>query len=296
MTAIDIAAAYQQCEHITRTEARNFSYGIRLLPGPKRGALSAVYAFARRVDDIGDSQASDEVRLAGLAAVRTALHQVIDAVETKRAFESDDLVLVALADAATRLPIPLAAFDELIEGCEDDVHGKRYDTIEDLVDYCRKVAGSIGRLSIGVFGVEDQERAAPLANSLGIALQLTNILRDIAEDAGNGRIYLPARDLDRFGCALGFDDQGNCTDAPEKIDALIRFEADRAREWYATGMRLIPMLDRGSAACCAAMAGIYRRVLERIATDPQYALRNRVSLSLWGKVTVAVKALSGAGR
>lgn len=236
------------------------------------------------------------MRLAGLAEVRVALHQVIDAVAASRPLVSDDLVLVALADAATRLPIPLAAFDELIEGCEDDVNGRRYDTIDELVDYCRKVAGSIGRLSIGVFGVSDQEQAAPLANSLGVALQLTNILRDIAEDAGNGRVYLPARDLDRFGCALGFDDQGNCTDAPEKFDALVRFEAERAREWYATGMRLIPMLDRGSAACCAAMAGIYRRVLERVAADPQYALRNRVSLSLWGKVTVAVKALSGAAR
>jgi squalene synthase HpnD len=298
VTATEIAAAYRYCEQLTRTQARNFSYGIRLLPPTKRAALSAVYAFARRVDDIGDGQQPADERLAGLEQARADLHVVIDAVAAGQSVAGTDLVLVALADAAGKLPIPLDAFDELIEGCEDDVRGTRYATADELVDYCRKVAGSIGRLSLGVFGTGNTpvEVAAPLANALGIALQLTNILRDVREDAGNGRVYLPAQDLDQFGCTLGFDEAGRSTDAPEKIAALLRFEAERAREWYATGLRLIPLLDRGSAASCAAMAGIYRRVLERIAADPAYAIEHRVSLSLWAKLGVAFSSMTKARR
>jgi phytoene synthase len=149
----DVAAAYAHCEQVTRTEARNFSFGIRLLSPPKRSALSAVYAFSRRVDDIGDSDAPAESRLADLAAARADLRRVADAASAGQPPATDDLVLVALADAAHRLPIPLDAFEELIDGCEDDVRGRRYATFEETTDYCRKVAGSIGRLSLGVFGV-----------------------------------------------------------------------------------------------------------------------------------------------
>ncbi len=196
--AIEIHAAYQHCEQVTRTQARNFSYGIRLLPADKRRALSAVYAFARRVDDIGDGSLPAQDKLVALAAARAS----VTTLAGPGADASKDPVLVALADAARRFEIPLGAFGELIDGCEADVRGTRYATFGELEHYCRCVAGSIGRLSLGVFGCKDTAVAAPLADALGVALQLTNILRDIREDFGNGRVYLPAEDLARFGAVL----------------------------------------------------------------------------------------------
>jgi squalene synthase HpnD len=285
---VSVSDAYRSCEQIVRTQARNFSYGIRLLPGPKRRALSAVYAFARRIDDIGDGDGPAHRRLAHLEEERAALH--------RRSPDPEDLVLVALKDAARRLPIPLAAFDELIDGCAADVRGATYARAEDVVGYCRSVAGSVGRLSLGVFGADDVEAATPLADALGVALQLTNILRDVREDRLIGRIYLPAEDLARFGCTLNLDYDGAFTDAPDRLAALIRFEADRARGWYLRGLRLLPLLDRRSAACTAAMAGIYQCLLERIATDPLAALTARSALPTWEKAMVAARALVGAGR
>jgi phytoene synthase len=301
---VDVAAAYHECETITRQQAKNFAYGIALLPGDKRRALSAVYAFARRIDDIGDGTLPVPEKVAQLAAARAAVTELAEASAADAA-ATGDLVLIALRDAANRFAVPLAAFGELIEGCEADVRGVSYATFADLEHYCRCVAGSIGRLSLGVFGCADPAVASPLADSLGVALQLTNILRDIREDLGNGRVYLPAEDLTRFGCALippepdGVGGEGKI-DSAGKIDGpmadLIRFEADRARHWYATGLQLIPMLDRRSAACTGAMAGIYRRLLEHIAARPQDALAERMSLPGREKAVIAVTALSGIGR
>jgi phytoene synthase len=196
-------------------------------------------------------------------------------------------VLIALDDAARRFPIPVEAFGEIVDGCVADVQGTSYATFDELLHYCRCVAGSVGRLSLGIFGAADLAQAAPLADALGVALQLTNILRDIREDYQNGRVYLPAEDLDRFGCSL------EAPQAPEPLARLVGFEAERARSWYATGMRLMPMLDRRSAASAGAMAGIYRRLLERIAAAPAEVLKGRLSLSTGEKVTVAVRSLAG---
>ena len=205
-----------------------------------------------------------------------------------------DPVLTALADAGRRFPIPLAAFGELIDGCEADVRGTSYATFDDLHHYCRCVAGSIGRLSLGVFGTGDVATAAPLADALGVALQLTNILRDIREDYGTGRVYLPAEDFKRFGTELRPNGSGGPAADPRLIE-LVVFEADRARDWYARGLRLMPMLDRRSAACTGAMAGIYYRLLQSIAASPDAVLHRRVSLSAGQKATVAARALTGAG-
>jgi phytoene synthase len=297
-TGTDIAAAYRHCETITRQQAKNFAYGIALLPGPKRRALSAVYAFARRVDDIGDGTLPVPDKIAALSECR-ALIASLAAGTIADAAATSDPVLLALRDAADKFAIPLAAFDELIDGCEADVRGVSYGSFEELRHYCRCVAGSIGRLSLGVFGSSDPLAAEPLADSLGVALQLTNILRDIREDLGNGRVYLPADDLDRFGCTLippGPDGAGGEGKMDGPMSDLIRFEADRARQWYGTGMQLIPMLDRRSAACTGAMAGIYRRLLEHIAASPQTALATRMSLPGREKAMIAAQALAGLGR
>ena len=296
--AASVDAAYRQCELITRTQAKNFAYGIALLPGPKRRALSAVYAYARRIDDIGDGTLPEPAKLAALAAERAAITKLAES-DAAAAATTGDPVMIALRDAADRFAVPLAAFGELIEGCEADVRGVEYRTFEDLRYYCRCVAGSIGRLSLGVFGSSDPQVAESLADDLGVALQLTNILRDIREDLGNGRVYLPAEDLDRFGCTL--TPPGPAGEGGEgKIDGpmadLIRFEADRARQWYATGLQLLPLLDRRSAACTGAMAGIYRRLLEHIAARPDEALAMRMSLPGREKAMIAAVALAGLGR
>jgi len=200
-------------------------------------------------------------------------------------------VLTALADAAGRFDIPLAAFGELIDGCEADVRGTSYRTFEDLLHYCRCVAGSIGRLSLGVFGTSDVATAAPLADALGVALQLTNILRDIREDYAGGRVYLPAEDFERFGCTLpgGPADRG-------KLAELVEFEAQRATTWYTRGLALMPLLDWRSAASAGAMAGIYFRLLKQIAAAPQSVLDRRVSLSTGEKAMVAARSLATAVR
>ena len=288
--AADVGAAYRYCEQVTRTQARNFSYGIRLLPPGKRQALSAVYAYARRIDDIGDGTLPAAEKLAALAAARETV--VALAADPSPAAAGDDQVIVALADAARRHPIPLGAFAELIEGCEADVRGTTYATHQHLEHYCRCVAGSIGRLSLGVFGSRDPQAAEPLADALGVALQLTNILRDVREDLGNGRVYLPAEDLDRFGVTLRPQRAGPLAGDRALAD-LVRFEARRALAWYATGMRLLPLLDRRSAASAGAMAGIYLRLLRQIAAAPQAALAERQSLPATAKLMVAVRALAG---
>ncbi|RKS68867.1 farnesyl-diphosphate farnesyltransferase [Actinomadura pelletieri DSM 43383] len=290
--------AYRHCERVVREEARNFSYGIRLMPPPKRRAMSAIYAFARGVDDIGDGPEPACVRLDLLDRSRRRLGTVREVLRRRadvQALEGHP-VLTALSDAADRYPIPLDAFDELIDGCEDDVRDADYKTFDDLLRYCRRVAGSVGRLSLGVFGSDGRQRAEGLADSLGVALQLTNILRDLREDRLAGRAYIPAEDLDRFGCTLRLDDSGMFVDPPSRLNELIGFQAERARAWYAEGLRLLPLLDRRSAACTAAMAGIYRRLLETIAEHPSAALNTRVSLPAWQKAVVAARALSGVER
>ncbi len=289
---MDVTEAYQYCEQVTSTEARNFSYGIKLLPQAKRRALSAVYAFARRIDDIGDGTLPAADKLAALAEARTTVAALAEGRPP-----AGDPVLTALDDAARRFPIPVGAFGEIIDGCVADVQGTSYATFDELHHYCRCVAGSVGRLSLGVFGAADLSAAAPLADALGVALQLTNILRDIREDYQNGRIYLPADDLARFGCSpdalAGLNGINGLNGTAEPLTRLVGFEAERARSWYATGLRLLPMLDRRSAASAGAMAGIYRRLLERIAAAPAEVLKGRLSLSTGEKVTVAVRSLAG---
>jgi 15-cis-phytoene synthase len=267
-------AARRHCAQITRSQAANFYYGMRLLPAPKRAALFAIYAFARRVDDIGD----------GTLGVDEKRRLLDGAAESLSGPPDGDLVLVALRGAERRFPLPRQSFLDLIDGVRMDVEGANYDRFDELVVYCRRVAGSIGRLCVAVFGSDDAQ-AGELADDLGVALQLTNILRDVREDAARGRTYLPAEDLARFGAP-----------GPQSIGPLVAFESARAREWYARGLQLTPMLDRRSAACVLAMSGIYRRLLERIESDPRAILERRVSLAPLTKLTVAASSLLGVGR
>lgn len=279
------AEAYQRCEEITRNEARNFSYGIRLLPKPKRRAMSALYAMARRIDDVGDGPLPPNEKLTGLAQIRAD----IDTLAGGGLSDADDPVLAGLRHAIDHFPIPVAALNEIVAGCEQDAVGKVYDTIADTEQYCRLVAGSVGRLSLGVFGTSgDPDVASELADVLGVALQLTNILRDIVEDRGMGRVYLPTADIERFGCAP------DLTGPPDAVGALVAFEAERAERHFAEGLKLLDMLDHRSRACTGAMAGIYHRLLARIAASPTAVMEGRMSVPTSEKLWVAVRSLAGA--
>jgi phytoene synthase len=294
--------AYAQCEQITWEQARNFAYGIRLLPPDKRRALAAVYAYARRIDDIGDGDLPAQEKTAQLEAARQQVKTLVAKVKgdaQAAALDDEDPVLVALADTGARFPTPLEAFEELIDGCLADVNQATYKTFDDLLWYCRCVAGSIGRLSLGIYGPTHPERQNKLADDLGVALQLTNILRDVREDFLNDRVYLPKEDLDKFG--IEFAPFGSPEPFPgEAMQArfanLVEFEANRAREWYGSGLRLLATIDRRSAACTGAMAGIYRRLLERIARNPHAVLEGRQSLPGSEKLLVAAEALAGFDR
>jgi phytoene synthase len=289
------AEAYAACEQITWEQARNFAYGIRLLPPPKRRALAAVYAFARRIDDIGDGDLPAADKTAALEAARVQ----VGALAAGDNPDESDPVLVALADVGQRFAVPLGAFGELVDGCLADVNGASYKSFDDLLWYCRCVAGSIGRLSLGVYGASEPEKQAKMADDLGVALQLTNILRDVREDYRNSRVYLPAEDLTKFGLEVapfGEPDPFPATAMQARFASLVEFEAARAREWYASGLRLLATIDRRSAACTGAMAGIYRRLLERIARRPGAVLEGRMSLPAGEKVLVAAQALAGIDR
>lgn len=281
---MNVEQAYGECERLTREQARNFFYGIRLLPPPKRRALSAVYAFARRIDDIGDGELPAQRKLIGLDEADKQLREL--------GGPSDDAVLVALHDAARRYDLPLDAFGDLIEGCRADVRGVSYDNYAQLEHYCRCVAGSIGRLSLAVFGSSDGVDVE-LADTLGVALQLTNILRDVVEDRRQDRIYLPADELRQFGCTLELDADGNLVDDRDGLFALFEYQAARAEQQYATGLRLLEHVDWRSRACCAAMAGIYHRLLRRMTLRPWLVLGTRTSLPDWEKIAVAARALTG---
>lgn len=275
---MDLETAYQRCAEITAREAKNFSYGIRLLPMPKRKAMCAVYAMARRIDDIGDGDMPPSGKQAALAEIRKQLEGLPG--------DAGDPVAVALDDAAARYDLPLDEFGQLIDGCEMDVNGTSYQTLDDLVGYCRRVAGSIGRLSLSVFGTRYPESAVPRAEALGVALQITNILRDVVEDRSMGRVYLPQEHAERVGCAP------DLSGPPDKLAELIAFETPHARDWFARGLELLPLLDRRSRGCVAAMAGIYRRLLHRIERDPSAVLRGRISLPATEKLWIAARAVT----
>jgi phytoene synthase len=276
------------CEQIVGSQAKNFSYGIRLLPGPKRRALSAIYAFARRVDDIGDGDLPHEQKLAGL-------------VETRRHAEHperfpEDPVLVALADTARRYPVDLGAFGELVDGCELDQVGTTYQTWDELAVYCRDVAGSIGRLSLAVFNPpalhSDPKPTEELADKLGLALQLTNILRDVREDLQGGRVYLPQQTLDEHGCTLRLLSDGTLDPQGGRLAEVLRYEARRAESLYAEGLGLLTLLDWRSRGCCGALSGIYHALLGRIAAEPEATFGARLSVPTSTKLAVAARALA----
>jgi phytoene synthase len=241
-----VEAAYDEVERLTRREARNFAYGIRVLPRDQRRAISAVYAFARRVDDVADGPLPVGEKRDRLEALHAAL-------------ESDpaDSTLIALADARTRYGIPDRSLHDLVDGGLQDTERVRYPDFAALHDYCRHVAGAVGVACVAVYGSADVERA----ETLGVALQLINIMRDVREDWELGRVYLPQDELAAYGVTEDDIAAGRLT---SEWRALMAFQASRARAYLEEGLGLLESLDSRSAACVSTFAGLYRVTLDRI--------------------------------
>jgi len=289
-----LVMAYSVCRGITRTAAKNFYYAFLVLPRRKREALCAVYAFMRRCDDI-----SDDATLS-LLERRQKLEIWLDALHrAQQGQPTDDPILLALTDAQRRYQIPAGLLDELAHGTAMDLEDAessvqsttapgltiQYKTFEDLRLYCYRVASVVGLVCIHVFGYRDPE-AEPLAERCGLAFQLTNIIRDVKEDASMGRIYLPEEDLAKFNLSAS---ELLATPDPARFRPLLALEADRAREFYASGIALLPYISEDSQPALWVLVTIYRRLLEKI-TEKQYdVFTAKVSLSTSEKLRILGK-------
>ncbi|MGD0269940.1 MAG: phytoene/squalene synthase family protein [Candidatus Sulfotelmatobacter sp.] len=266
-----LTMAYSVCRGITRSNAKNFYYAFLVLPKHKRQALCAVYAFMRRCDDIADDPSlSLEERRFKLTTWLAALHRV------QQGDPSDDPILLALTDAQRRYNIPAGLLDDLATGTAMDLEPGlqseaarssatsgltvQYRNFDDLKEYCYKVASVVGLVCIHIFGYRDPA-AEPLAEQCGLAFQLTNIIRDVKEDAAMGRVYLPEEDLAKFG--LSAADLLSAPD-PARFRPLLELEADRAREFYQAGEQLIPYISEDSQPALWVLVNIYRKLLEKI--------------------------------
>jgi phytoene synthase len=272
--------------HFTNARATNFYYAFVFLPEEKRRAIEAVYAFARRGDDVADSGLGPAQAAAGLASYRQAL----EAVYANDSAQLDSPELRALAEAIRRFKIPRQPFEDLILGLEMDLSGARYETFEDLSLYCYRVASTIGLICIEIFGYQNP-RTRDYAVNLGKALQLVNILRDIQRDAQRGRIYIPQEDLDRFGVRPGELMAGTYNDP---FIELMQFECDRARNYFQLARQMLPSEDRSSMKTAEIMASIYWGILKRIQKRCYNVFGKRVRVprpvKLWTALTVYLGA------
>jgi phytoene synthase len=287
-TESQLAVAYSVCRGITRAAARNFYYAFLALPRPKRQALCAVYAFMRRCDDIADDESLS------LRDRRQKLDTWLDSFHRAAAgYSTDDPVLLALTHAQRRFQIPTELLDQLAYGTAMDVQESNtgeaaltpYKTFEDLRVYCYHVASVVGLVCIRVFGYSGPA-AEPLAERLGLAFQLTNIIRDVKEDAAVGRVYLPQEDLTKF--SIDPKELATATDA-SRYRELLAFEADRARENYRAGDELISLIDEDSQPALWVLTTIYRRLLEKIASNQYDVFHGRVALTTWEKLRILGK-------
>ncbi len=271
-------ADYERCAQITRRSRSSFYYAFILLPPERRRALHAVYAFCRFIDDIADDEAIREPALL-LRRWREELDRVYAGVPTRALSR-------ALADSARRFTIPRDLFVEIIAGVEMDLSRKRYRTFEELRPYCYRVASALGLICIEIFGYRNQS-AKLYAENLGLALQLTNIIRDVGEDAARGRIYLPLEDLARFN--VSEDEILGGVYSPNFV-RLMDFEAKRARELYAKAQSALAPEDRATLLTAEAMRLIYAALLERIVKSNYRVLDRRHSLSAPRKLYLVGRA------
>jgi len=267
-------------EHLTRASGTNFYYAFRLLPAEKRRAIYALYSFCRVVDDCVDEEGGEGER--GLARWRDEMHRAYAGQATTDLGRE-------LAAALARFPIPRACFEDIVAGCAMDLTVRRYPTFADLRTYGERVASAVGLASIEIFGYRNP-RTREYARELGLALQLTNILRDVGVDAARDRIYLPLEDLARFGVAEGellAAAQGPRPAKPETT-ALLAFQADRARAHHDRAASVLPAEDRASMLAAEIMGAIYRAILDKIVRLGYPLGGPRVALSRPRKAVIAL--------
>jgi 15-cis-phytoene synthase len=294
-TASQIAVAYSVCRSITRSAAKNFYYAFLVLPAAKRQALCAVYAYMRRCDDIADDfKLPAYERRQRLDAWLDAFHRA------ESGHPTDDPVLLALTDTQRRYRIPVELLDQLANGTGMDIQEGvtlsssgaaelqvLYRTFSDLRQYCYRVASVVGLVCIRIFGYRDPA-AETLAENLGLAFQLTNIIRDVQEDAAMGRIYIPAEDLERFKIAPSEFRQAAIS---ERVRWLLAAEADRAREYYGSARELMLLIDEDSQPALWVLVTIYRRLLEKISDRKYDVFRKKIRLTVREKVVILGKGL-----
>ena len=280
--AAALAASYEHCRHVARSAARNFYYGFRLLPRPKHEALCALYAFMRWVDDISDAQGDPAAKQRGLDAARDVLRQ------TLAGDYRGNLILPAFHRTLETYRIPPRYIEELIAGAEMDLTVAAYPTFDRLREYCYRVAGTVGQCCVHVFGASDPH-SLDLAERLGLAFQLTNILRDVAQDFAMGRVYLPQEDFERFHCR---PEELAAPPAPA-LREMLRFEADRAWRFYGEGAELLSIIPEDSRAALWALGRIYSGILDKIEARAYDVQSSRARLSTAEKTWILVQAQCG---
>ena len=276
----ELELAYADCRNITRREAKNFYYAVVTLPQEKRKAIYAAYSFCRQCDDSVDEAASPEAKLSALTDLQVNLALAYEGRPATPVF-------LALADTADRYDIPKEYFSEIIRGVESDLVKTRYQDFDELREYCYRVASVVGLVCLQIFQYRDAA-AREYAVDLGLAMQLTNIVRDVREDWSMGRVYLPQDEMARFGYT---EEQLGAGIRNDAFVELLRFQGQRARGYFRSGFRLLPYLSRRSRACPAALGAIYSRVLDRIEESGYDVLgEQRIALSGGEKARIAVRA------
>jgi phytoene synthase len=285
---VSLADSRAFCEHLTRTQARNFYYGLKLLPEPKRSDMFALYAYMRLIDDIADEEDGRDTaqRSEDLEAWRVVTRAVLDG-DLRFASTAGHELWPAFADMAARNHLPADLFDDVIAGQLQDLHPMAFETFEQLHEYCYRVAGTVGLASIYVWGFDGGEATRNLAIDRGVAFQLTNILRDLREDGARGRIYLPLEDLRAHGVSESDIRSARASDSFLK---LMQQQIDRAESYYARSSDLESHIASDSRPTLVAMTQIYHRLLQKLAQEPQRVLRERVSLSIFTKLMIGWRA------
>jgi phytoene synthase len=282
--SISLEESYALCERIARRTGKNFYYSFLVMPREKRAAMCAIYAFMRRSDDIADSAGNPAVALEGLRQWRAQVDTALNGGT------AGDPILPALVDTVRRYRIPFRHFHELLDGTEMDQTTTRYATFDELYQYCYRVASAVGLVVLPVFGYKDEAALVP-AEACGIAFQLTNILRDVKEDAQMGRIYLPLEDLRRFG--VSENDIMDSRATPQFLE-LMKFEAARARGFYDKARPLLDMIDADSRGTLAVMITIYGGILRKIEESDFAVFERRIRLSTAEKLWIVGKNWLGS--
>lgn len=280
----DLETSFEYCRAVARKRARNFYYSFVLLPAPQRRAMCAIYAFMRYCDDLSDAPgAGGETALRAIERWHADLEAALDGRL------ADHPLWPAFHDTVVRYRIPAEYFRDMIAGVSSDVEPRTIATFDELYRYCYQVASVVGLTVIHIFGFHSPD-ALPLAEKCGIAFQLTNILRDVREDAERGRVYLPEEDLRRFGVDPGGFAAGK---ASAGFEDLMRFEAARARAFYREAEPLIGLVDKSSRSSLAALIRIYSGLLDRMERLRFNVLAGRISLPARRKLWIAARAALG---